>query len=280
MHFPNRMNRILRGVSHPALMMALFAMAPSWATAQEGVDTLRAQLRLPQPATFAVDARGRSVAPGMTIGVPSGFGAAYGDAFAAIAFQYQHREYHDVRDGGVAAGFGLGDPQRLLGIEVVATSFGTFRSCCRGALSLKAHRLLPGDVSAAVGVENAVIWGYSDSGLSLYAAATKILFPGQDPGSLFGTVALTGGVGNGRFRRNEDLAAERQTVNPFGSVGVRLAPKASAIATWTGQDLAAGVSIVPFPRVPLFITPAVADLTTRGRFMLGVGYGFSYGQYF
>jgi hypothetical protein len=256
--------------------------------AQHGieVDTLRQVLRLPQPATFAISGRGGWTAPAMTIGAPSGYGASWGSAFVGAGFQARTR-FADRPDGGLVAGFGLGDPRRLLGLEVAVTSYGTVRSCCRGGVSGKLHRILPGQVSLALGVENALDWGSmegerasSDAGTSVYVAASHIMRLRDDPGSFLGSAALTLGAGNGRFRRESDILAGREAVNLFASAGVRIAPPLSAVATWTGQDLVAGVSIVPLPRVPLFVTPALADLTTSPRFILGIGYGFNYSSLF
>jgi hypothetical protein len=68
-------------------------------------------------------------------------------------------------------------------------------------------------------------------------------------------------------------------INVFGSVGVRVARPVSAILEWTGQDLAAGVSIAPFDNFPLVITPAVRDITGAGdgaRFILGAGVALNF----
>jgi hypothetical protein len=250
------------------------------------VDSLRQGLRLPPPATFSTAGRGGWTAPAMTIGAPSGYGASWGAAFLGAGFQARTR-FADRPDGGLVAGFGLGDPHRLLGLELAVTSYGTVRSCCRGGLSGKLHRVLPGNLSLALGVENAFDWGSmegesaaTDAGTSLYAAASHVRGLRSDPGSFLGSAALTLGAGNGRFRRESDILSDRDHVNLFASAGVRLARPLSAVATWTGQDLVAGVSIVPLPRLPLFVTPAVADLTTSPRFILGVGYGFSYSSLF
>ncbi len=72
------------------------------------------------------------------------------------------------------------------------------------------------------------------------------------------------------------------SVNVFGSVGLRVAETVSLIADWTGQDLTIGASIAPFRNLPLVITPAVADITDNAgdgaRFILGVGYNFRFGR--
>ena len=52
-------------------------------------------------------------------------------------------------------------------------------------------------------------------------------------------------------------------INVFGSVGVRVLPPVNAVANWTGQDLALGLSVAPVRRWPLVITPAVVDVTGR-----------------
>lgn len=255
------------------------------AQAQARADSMRAVLRLPAPATFAVGARGEWVAPGITIGVPSGFGADFGDAFAALGFQASTR--YGSHDGGAVVGFGVGDAQRLVGLEVAFSSFGSIRSCCRGGVSPKLHRVLGGNTSVAVGYENVLTYGHmrgeeeaTDAGRSIYGSVTSILPVREDPTGFLGSVALTVGVGNGRFRRESDILAGRERWNPFASGGVRLADQASVITSWTGQDLAAGFSIVPIRGYPLFVTPSVADLTTEPRFIIGVGYGLDYASIF
>jgi hypothetical protein len=268
------------------VLVALLAIALPDALDAQAADTLRRDLRLPLPSTYAVAARGDWVSPGIAIGVPTGFGADWGDAFAAVGLQSRTR-YRDAVDGGVVFGFGLGDAQRALGLELAVSSFGTFRSCCRGGLSAKVHRVLPRNSSIAVGYENALTWGRmageeeaTDAGRSLYLAGTSVFLLRPDPSSFLGTAAVTAGIGNGRFRRESDILNDRERVNPSFSAGVRVAEPASVVASWTGQDLVAGVSLVPFRRVPLFITPGVADLTTSPRFILGIGYGFDFSPLF
>lgn len=254
-------------------------------------DSLRATYRLPVPPTFEVAARGPWVAPGITLSTPSGFGADYGDAFVGAGFQSRTR-YRDAVDGGLVAGFGIGSARDLVGLELAVSQFGTVRSCCRGGLSVKVHRLLPRFSSIAVGVENAATWGHmegqeeaTDAGRSLYAVGSTVLLLRDAVTSPFSTLTLSLGAGNGRFRTEDDILADsvahdNREINAFGSASLRVIEPASVIANWTGQDLVAGVSLVPFRGVPLFVTPAVADLTTSPRFVLGVGYGFSYSAWF
>jgi len=58
---------------------------------------------------------------------------------------------------------------------------------------------------------------------------------------------LTGGAGSGRFRSVDQIVNGEFGVGVFGSAALQVYPWANIITEWTGQDLAAGVSIVPFP---------------------------------
>jgi hypothetical protein len=263
------------------LTLTALALLASPGIAQEPADTLRQQFRIPLPPTTELLVRGSSISPGISVSNPTGFGARYGDAFVGVGYQHRTRIFTRA-DGGAAAGLGIGNPQSLIGLEVVATTFGTVRTCCRGGVHFKAHRVLPWNSSVAVGWENAILWNdredrpATDAGRSLYAAATKVFFVRPDGVYPFSTVTVTAGAGNGRFRRERDIVEDRSTINPFGSVAARLSERTALIADWTGHDLAAGMSIVPFRDRPFFVTPGVADLTTRPRFILGAGYGFNY----
>lgn len=267
-----------------ALLAAPFLVAGP--TSAQQLDSLRAQYLLSQPPSFEIAARGIWVAPGITVSTPSAFGADYGDGFVGVGLQSRTR-YRDAMDGGAVAGFGVGNARRYVGLELAFTSFGTWRSCCRGGISAKVHRLLGENASLAAGVENAVTWGHmqgldeaTDAGTSLYAVGSKVFFLQPSVAAPFSTLTLSLGAGNGRFRTEDDILDDREAVNVFGSASVRVIEPISVIANWTGQDLVGGVSLVPFRQIPLFITPAVADLTTEPRFIMGVGYGFDWGGWF
>jgi hypothetical protein len=265
------------------VLLALALAAPL--AAQQGEP--RDQWRLPAPPTLEVAARGAWMPPAIALGVPSGFGADWSDAWVGAGFQHRTR-LEDRPDGGLVAGFGLGSARRTVGLEVALSQFGTFRSCCRGGLSLKLHRIIaPLQSSIAVGVENGVTWGHmqgssdaTDAGTSFYLAGTRLVRLRQDASYPFGSVTLTAGLGTGRFRTEHQILNGSKTVNPFGGFSLRVAQPASVLADWTGQDLVAGVSVTPLRRSPLVITPGVADLTTKPRFIVGVGYGFSLGPIF
>jgi hypothetical protein len=233
----------------------------------------RQRLMLRQPATHLL------AVPAASISSPTGFGVDMGEGFAGFAYQARTRFTH-TNDGSAVVGIGLGDRERLVGLEVAATSYSTLRGggpLETGGLSFKLHRSF-GDVwGVAVGYENLVRWGGSDAGRSPYAAVTRV-FQLQDPSRPFSALAATVGAGGGRFRSEADIAADKKTVNPFGAIGLQVIEPLSLTADWNGQDLFAGVSVAPIRRVPLVINAGWADLTRNAgdgpRFILSAGLGF------
>lgn len=274
---------ILRPVHWRAAALSLLAAATLTLPASAQEDP-RETLRLPQPPGVELPARGRFTAPAAAIGIPTGFGADFGDVFLGGGMQARTR-YSEKMDGGGVIGLGLGDARRYLGAEVAVAQFGTMRSCCRGGLSFKVHRMLPGAASIAVGWENAIGWGhlagaedgpFTDAGTSVYAVASKLVPLGSDPGAPFGSIVATLGVGTGRFRSEGDILDGRKTANLFGGLAMRIAEPMSVVASWTGQDVNAGISLIPIRRLPVVLSVGAADVTTQPRPILGVGLGFAY----
>lgn len=219
--------------------------------------------------------------PAGSVSVPTAFGVETGEFFVGAAYQGRTR-YTDEDDAALVFGIGVGS-RRVVALEAAVTSFSTIRGDGPGAdggLSLKLHRALPHQTGIAVGWENGVQWGQTDADETLYAVATRIVHLRADPTTPFSTAVATLGLGTGRFRPEDAVADGRETVGVFGAVGVRVTEPVSAVADWTGQDLNVALSITPIRRVPLVVTPGVADITgTAGdgaRFILSVGYGMGF----
>lgn len=131
-------------------------------------------------------------------------------------------------------------------------------------------------MSAAVGVENAIIAGRPDGGRSAFAVASyrRGLWSG---GALPRSTTLTVGIGDGRFNSVQRVRRKVNKASVFGSLSVRLARPLSVLATWNGQDLNAGVSVAfsPVGGIPVVVTPVVLDATGyaghRPRLALSVG---------
>jgi hypothetical protein len=129
-----------------------------------------------------------------------------------------------------------------------------------------------------VGIENAAVIGYTDSPRSTYAVASKEFTFRDSPNAWFRSLTASLGAGNGRYVFEEDFREGRfDKVNMFGSVGLHVAEPVTVVVDWTGPDLALGLSIVPFKRIPLVISPALVDVTGMAgdgaRFVLTAGAG-------
>lgn len=250
------------------------------------IEALREQLRIPSlPVVLMPSTLGAAASPGSSSGSPTAFGADFGSVFTGASFQERTR-FTTSSDGAVSAGFGLGNATKAVGLEVAVsvldlTSRGSDdRAFDRGSVSLKLHRRLPNNFAVAVGYENALVWGFTDAGSSFYGVGSKIFQFQDSPRKPFSSLTVSLGVGNGRFRTEDDFNADNKTVNVFGSAGLRVLEPVSVIADWTGQDLTLGASIAPFRNIPIVITPAIADVTGSAgdgsRFILGVGYSYSF----
>jgi len=218
--------------------------------------------------------------PGLTIANPSGFGVDRNTVFISGTFQERTR-YSNTEDGGIALGIGLLDSRRYVGAEISYTlaSFGRNRSFGTGGFNLKLHRRFSESFSAAIGWNGFLTLGddTSDFEDSVYGSVTKIFSIRDNVNQPFSRIAVTAGAGTGQFRLEDDVDNDNSTVNPFGSVAVRILEPVSLITEWTGQDLALGVSIAPFNNFNFVITPALRDITGAGdgtRFVLGFGTSF------
>ena len=248
------------------------------ASNQQELQALQKQFTLPEPRVVERPVPRALGLPGSSVGSPSAFGADWGDVFAGFSFQERTR-FTDKADGAVVAGFGIGDAQKLVGLEVAVTVFDliddTFQD---GGISFKLHHDFGDGFAVAAGVENAIIWGGLDTNSSAYGVVSKV-FRFKDATQLFSTLTVNLGLGGGRFRSEDDVFDGDDSINVFGSAGLRVIEPISVIADWTGQDLNLGVSLVPFRNIPLTITPAIADVTSNAgdgaRFVLSIGYGLS-----
>ena len=239
--------------------------------------------------------------PGVTISNPTGYGADRGRVFAGIGFQSRTRfsggrnvgtAFGGGRvDGTAGIGFGVGDARESVGLQVsyTAASFGGSRDFLSGGLNAKIHRRLGERSSVAVGGEGIINFGrlpedddgieFNDFENTYYGAVTHVVNLKEDFSQPFSRLIVTGGAGTGRFRSVDQLIDDDFAVGLFGSAALQVYPWANVITEWTGQDLAAGVSIVPFSNVPLVITPAFRDIAGEGdgdpRFVVGIGFSLS-----
>lgn len=271
----------MRALAGAAVAVLLATASAASAGAQvadsASIDSLRRAWRLPEPAeppSLFI----RS-APAMGANSPIAFGAGFGDFYVGASFTARARFVNAV-DGLVSGGFGLGDPMHYVGLQVDVLSFSSFRSGFgrRMGVDFKLHRVLPGMFAVALGWESAITRGQTDGGSSKYVVVSKWLPLAASDRESFSALMVSAGVGDGRFRREDDWNYDRRRVNAFGSVALRVLPPVSVIADWTGQDLTVGASFAPIPRWQIVVTPAFADvLGTAGdgaRFVMSASWSF------
>lgn len=254
----------------------------------ENIEKIENQLEDLENRKFPIRSTRPGASPGVTISNPHGFGADGNTVFLVAGYQARTR-FTNVSDGGVGLGVALGNARKAVGVELSYTqaSFGT-NGNAGGGFSAKVHRRIDQDSSVAVGWN---LFARVESRLnaldypknSYYASYTRVFRTREFIEQPFSRIAVTAGVGSGQFlseSRLRDAVAKGQNpsgLNVFGSVAVRVVEPVSAIVEWTGQDLAAGLSIVPFKNLPIVITPAFRDITGAGdgaRFVLGTGVSF------
>lgn len=246
----------------------------------EEIRRLQQQLEGLEATTAVAEKEARS--PGLTIAIPSAFGADNNTLYTAASFQERVRG-SESNDGSLGLGVGLGDATESVGVELSYTfaSFGNnTRDFGSGAFNLKLHRRLSEDFAIAGGVNGLINIG-DDNGFenTFYGTATKIFRTQEDINKPFSRIAVTAGLGNGQFRTEEALSDDENQINVFGNVAFRVARPVSIIAEWSGQDLGVGLSIVPFENIPLVITPALRDLAGGGdkpRFVLSGGFVYRF----
>lgn len=218
-------------------------------------------------------------APSITIINPSAYGASWGSAGIGFGFQERAR-FREESDGVIGLGFGLGNPQKNVGVQIGISLVDVSAPFDDGAINLKLHRRLPQDFAVAIGVQGLTTWGNTDGGSSVFGVATKRFKLRQDRTKPFSELYTTVGVGGGQFRSESNINEGNENVGVFGSLAVKVIQPIGFVAEWSGQDLTLGIPIVPFRKLPLVIVPSITDVTGSAgdgtRFVVGAGYSFSF----
>jgi hypothetical protein len=235
------------------------------------------------------NSRSFQASPAMSINNPVGFGADGGVGFLSGSYQSRTRGTQ-TSDGELGIGLGLFDANEAVGLELSYSinSFGTSQGFGSGGFNAKLHKRF-GDAGLALGWNRFanVTFGNTTTSTdyprnSYYAVATQVIRTTEDVDSFLSRISLSAGVGGGQFLPYSTTSTNPDPggVNVFGSAAFRLAKPISAIVEWTGQDLAAGISLSPFGDFPLVITPAFRDISgisgQSARFVLGVGTAFKF----
>ena len=197
--------------------------------------------------------------PGFTINAPAGLVPGAGVVFAGIS----GTSNSDDTDGGLGFGFGYGNPYESVGGAASLTigsidprDGGSFN---RGGLNLSlGHVFSEYGLGAAVGVTNIDLWHADhDQKLdpSFYGAVTKLLPNDIAP------LTLTVGLGNNIYADVDEDGDKKDKVYPFVSLAAYVLPQMSLIADFTSGITSAGVSVVPFPSIPVSMTMGAYDIS-------------------
>ncbi|MBD1874010.1 hypothetical protein H6F75_10980 [Nodosilinea sp. FACHB-131] len=242
---------------------------------------LRNNLRV-APLTTAAEAT-RSFPPSPNAGIPSAFGANWGDVFFSASLAGADRIRPEA-DGSLSMGFGLGDSRRAVGVELAYNLQSVRRFGENGGFDAKVHRQVYSSeetqVAAAVGLNNFASYGDNAGGSesSLYGVVTAahLLQPEHPSNRLPITASL--GVGGGAF------SGESSDVGVFAGVGLQVHPQFSINTAWSGVGVNVGASIVPVTTLPLTLNLLYGDVGNNTRAgsvaVLSIGYGFNFGPRF
>ena len=227
--------------------------------------------------------------PGLTFGVPSGYGASDRSFFVGLSygatvdngpFTFFDSSDEKVADGSMIFGLGLGNADNLaaeISLGIISLSCQNGESCfgADGTLGLKLHKKFDNSFvdAFALGYSDIVHWGEASDFATIYAAASKD-FKLIDKKALF-----TLGIGTGSFRTQDDFLANKNSPNLFTGIGVMIAPRLSLSSSWNGSALNAGFGISPF-NLPISISTGITDITDvkdeGTRYSFNIGYSFSF----
>lgn len=221
-----------------------------------------AQLGLSRAQIVALNAQltAPAVAPGIAYGSPVAFGAGWGQAYWGLGGQTMPPSDPNDVDGSMTLGMGLFDPVKAVGLDSAVSVISVYEDfAADGNVNFKLHRMVGRTASVAVGVDNLAPWGVIEgTNPSYYGVYTQVfqLAP-QTPRTPW-TLAVNVGLGNERFVDPGD-----DGVGVFGSLAIAPVRRASLIVDWSGRDLNAAFSVVPYHTWPLVITAGFINLTER-----------------
>jgi hypothetical protein len=201
--------------------------------------------------------------PSLNPGVPSAFIANWGDVFIGVAAATAGNQRPDA-DGSWGAGFGVGNAERAVALEV-SGGCGSFKQfCANGGLGFRVGRVLmkkpTGLLALSGGWQNAVQWGNEGQQDHIYSATLSYAFPLRAISTDFPqTLQINAGVGNSSFAPYSPTNSEDK-VGGFASIGVELSPAFGVSAGWSGRGANAQLSYTPFRETPVTINLLGADL--------------------
>lgn len=199
--------------------------------------------------------------PSLSGGVPTGYVGGWGDYF--VSASAGTRQGGDA-DASFNLGFSLGDPQRLVGMDVY-WGIGSFKNLnANGSVGASLGRILVNQpdlqLSVAGGVIDAYTYGTEPNPQPVngYGALTAA-FPLRQGAGSSRTVQFTLGAGGSSFAAI-DTTYELTSTGFYGAAGVELLENLGASVGVSGRSTNVVLSWVPFRTLPIFVNLMAADV--------------------
>ena len=214
--------------------------------------------------------------PSLGAGIPTGFGANWGDVMVGAAWSNSDKQ-RDEDDGSMSFTMGLLDSRKFVGLEVSANLLSMRNFGDNWNFDAKVHRILyegdKGFLSLGVGRNNFACSGSnacsstypSTGGLASNVASNYVVLSGLTPvKNLFGSgnvpLNVSLGMGNGNYSNDMNSGAQYSV---FGDIGMQFHDQVGAGVGWSGKGLNANLSFVPVRKFPLILNILFADVTNR-----------------
>ena len=202
--------------------------------------------------------------PSLGGGVPSGFVGRWGDYYLSASAGTPGNLRPDV-DASFNLGFGLGDPERLVGVDV-NWGIGSFKNFnANGAFGASVGRVLVNTPDLQLGVAGGVIDVFSygtepnPQPINGYGAITASLPLARGSSSNLRLVQFTLGGGGSSFAAI-DTSYKLSNSGMFGAAGVEVLENLGFSVGISGRSTNVNLSWVPFRSLPIFVNLAAADV--------------------
>ena len=182
-------------------------------------------------------------------------------------------------DGNASLALGLGNPEKFFGLEVrmniygLSDALGAPGNFGESTFDFHFSRLLGNDVWLGAGGYNLTGWNLEPPNeLASYYFVTSKGFRLHQRDKAFSHLFLSVGIGNGRFRADEDYSiSDEAPWNVFGSVALQVLPEGNFMVEWNGFNMFSGFSVLPFKKWPLQIVIGVDDIFNEKRKLVVAG---------
>lgn len=202
--------------------------------------------------------------PSLSPGVPSGYIARWGDLFFGASAATPGRQRNSVVDGSWSAGLGLGDPTRIVALELSGGCGSVRNFCANGSFDVKIGRSIINTSTSRLGLafawQNAAQWGNEGRQDNTFYGAFSYAVPLRKSTSGFGqTLQFNLGGGNSRYAPFTPENSQTR-LGIFGSAGIELAPNLGVSAGWSGRGVNGQISYSPFRHLPITMNLLGVDL--------------------